>query len=565
MNRVHVTIAVSLLAASASTAGAQAAQTAAPLYDNLGSHHYAVSTRVPTAQRYFDQGLRLYYGFNHAEAIRAFNEASRLDPQCAMCQWGTALSYGPNINVPMDSASGVAAYAAVTRAVAAAANADPRERALISALAKRYVAVPSGDRSPLDSAYANAMREVVERYPDDLEARTLYAESLMDLSPWQYWEANGTPRPHTRELVGQLEKVIAADQKHPGAHHFFIHAVEAVDPERAVPIAERLAALMPGAGHIVHMPGHIYVRVGRYADAVKANEHAVHADESYIADQKPALGAYTAGYYPHNYDFLAFAGSMLGRAKQSIGAADKLGSLVPAEMQRAPGMTFTQHHATRHLQLKTRFGRWDDILATPAPAEDLPHARGMWHYARGRALAARGDTIGASAELKHLRAAAARPDAATTRLEFNNSAAILAIAAEVLAGHIAVSQKDFTRGARQLSEAARLEDALVYGEPPEWTVPVRQDLGDVLLQGGRHADAEKAFREDLKRFPDNGWSLNGLARALRGQQRAAEANDVMKRFRQAWSSADVQLAESGLAKPTSAKQPKVTQTGHAAH
>jgi tetratricopeptide (TPR) repeat protein len=404
------------------------------------------------------------------------------------------------------------------------------------------------------------MRQVVEQYPRDLDARTLFAESLMDLSPWQYWERDGSPRPHTRELVGQLEKVIAADHAHPGAHHFFIHAVEAVDPQRAVPIAERLATLMPGAGHIVHMPGHIYVRVGRYVDAIKANEHAVHADESYIADQRPALGAYTAGYYPHNYDFLAFAASMIGRAQQSVGSAEKLGSLVPVEMQRAPGMSFTQHHATRHLQMKARFGRWDDILASPAPSEDLPHARAMWHYARGRALAARGDTSGAGAELTLVRAAASRPGAASMRLEFNTSAAVLGVAAEVLAGHVAAKQEDHPRAVQHLREAARLEDALVYGEPPEWSVPVRQDLGAVLLQAGLPADAEKTFREDLARFPENGWSLHGLARALRGQGRIADADEIMTHFRKAWSSADVQLAGQEQSRVSEAPLPR-----HAAH
>ncbi len=534
-----------LLTLCAATAHAQAKQPAVPLYDNLGDHHYSISTRVPDAQRYFDQGLRLYYAFNHAEAIRAFEEAARLDPQCAMCHWGVALAYGPNINLPMDSAAGVAAFAAVERARALATHASQRERALIDALSKRYAPIPRGERSALDSAYARAMREVVDRYPDDPEARTLYAESLMDLSPWNYWERDGKPRPQTREMLTNLEQVMAMSRVHPGAHHFYIHAVEAVDPQRAVPIAERLANLMPGAGHLVHMPGHIYVRVGRYLDAIAANEHAVHADETFIRDQKPALGAYVAGYYPHNYDFLAFAASMIGRRNQSVTAAEKLVSLSSPEMQRAPGMLFTQHHATRHLQLRTRFSDWDGILATPAPSEDLPHARAMWHYARGRALAARGDTRQAEAELTRVRSAAARPDIANTRLEFNTSGAILGIAAEVLAGHIAARQHDFPRAVQHLREATRLEDALVYGEPPEWTVPVRQELGAVLLEAKQPVEAEQVFRDDLRRFPENGWSLHGLAGALRAQGRVDDADSVMTRFRRVWASADVRLADLG--------------------
>ena len=510
-----------------------------PLYDNLGTYHYEVTTSSPLAQRYFDQGLRLYYAFNHAEAIRAFEEAARLDPHCAMCYWGIALALGPNINAPLDSAAGVAADAAIRQAVAREGNGDAWERALIRALASRYVAVPPSDRASLDSAYARAMGDVARQYQSDLEAATLYAEALMDLSPWRYWTREGEPRPDTPEILAQLERVTAANPDHPGANHFYIHAVEAVQPERAVAAAERLAGLMPGAGHLVHMPGHIYVRVGRYVDAIKANEHAVHADESYIRDQNPAFGIYVAGYYPHNYDFLAFAASMVGRSAQAIGAADKLPSLVPVEMLHAPGMTFLQHHRTRNLQLRIRFGRWDEILAMPAPPQDLPHARAMWHYARGRALAGRGEVSAAEAELAHVRAAAADPELAPLRLEFNTAGAVLGIATEALAGHIAAAREDFGAAVDHLREAARREDALVYGEPPDWTVPVRQELGRVLLAAGRAAEAEQAFREDLERFPENGWSLAGLAQALRALGKAEEADAIAARFTIAWSTADV--------------------------
>jgi tetratricopeptide (TPR) repeat protein len=526
-------------------AGAQGGGAEVPLYDNLGTHHYAVTTDVPLAQRYFDQGLRLYYAFNHAEAIRAFEEGARIDPTCAMCTWGSALAYGPNINLPMDSAAGVAAYDALQRAQAAARHAGPREQALIEALATRYVPVPREERAALDSAYAHALRQVVERFPDDVEARTLYAEALMTLSPWEYWNRDGSPRPDTPELLAQLEQVLAVRPDHPGANHFFIHAVEEVDPRRALPMAERLAGLMPGAGHLVHMPGHIYIRVGRYADAIRANEHAVHADETYIQDQNPAFGVYTAGYYPHNYDFLAFAASMIGRSRRAIGAAERLTTLSPDELLYAPGMAFLQHHRTRHLQFKVRFGRWDDILATPAPAEDLPHARAIWHYAHGRALAARGRTREAQADLTRLRAAAADPALAGLRLEFDTSDRVLGIAADVLAGHIAAAENDFDRAVGHLRDAVRAEDDLTYGEPPDWSVPVRQEFGIVLLQAGRAAEAEAAFREDLERFPENGWSLHGLARALRAQGRTAEAEDAVQRFNRIWAGADVRLASAG--------------------
>ena len=530
------------LAVGAACAGAEEQVPDVPLYENLGSHTYAISTDVPAAQQYFDQGLRLYYAFNHAEAIRAFRAAAALDARCAMCYWGEAAAWGPNINLPMDSASGAAAYAAIQRAQELAEHASEREQALIEAMGVRYAADPTAERAPLDSAYARAMQQVVEAYPEDVDAATLYAEALMDLSPWDYWEADGSPRPDTDALLGALERVVAAAPEHPGANHFYIHAVEAVSPERAVAAAERLAGLMPGAGHLVHMPGHIYIRVGRYEDAIRANEHAVHADETYIRDQNPEFGVYTAGYYPHNYDFLAFAASMIGRKSQAVSAADKMASLAPGEMLHVPGMTFLQHHMTRNLQMRVRFADWDEILASTAPAEDLPHARAMWHYAHGRALAAGGDPDGAEADLAEVRAVANDPAVSDLRLEFNTSGRVLAIASDVLAGHIAAARSNHDVAVEHLRAAAALEDALYYGEPPDWSVPVRQDLGAVLLAAGRPAEAQRAFEEDLKRFPDNGWSLHGLAEALRAQGRGAEADAMMQRFQQMWRGAEVELA-----------------------
>ena len=511
-----------------------------PLLDNLGSHHYTVSTSAPSAQQYFDQGLRLYYGFNHAEAIRAFEEATRQDPDSAMGYWGIALAYGPNINAPMGREAALAAYDAVQKARAREAGATAKERALIAALAARYAAEPPEDRTALDTAYARELGAVARQFPDDLDVATLHAEALMDLSPWNYWTPEGEPRPDTTVILAELERVLAANPDHPGANHFYIHAVEAVQPQRAVAAAERLAALMPGAGHIVHMPGHIYIRVGRYQDAIAANEHAVHADETYIRDHQPAFGMYTAGYYPHNYDFLAFAASMVGRREQATTAAEKMLAIVPSEALREPGMSFMQHHLTRHLQVKVRFSRWDDILAAQPPAADLPHAHAMWQYARGRALAAQGNLKEAEAALEHVRAAAADPARASDRLEFNMSAAVLAIAREVLAGQVAAARRDFTRAVTHMEEAARLESSLTYGEPPEWTVPVRQELGMLLLAAGRNADAERAFREDLERFPNNGWSLRGVELALRAQGRTAQAEQVKAQVTEAWATADVE-------------------------
>ncbi|HSJ23908.1 MAG TPA: hypothetical protein VK929_04425 [Longimicrobiales bacterium] len=530
-----------LLAAAGCGAGdsVHAQHEAVPLYDNLGTHSYTISTKVPAAQAYFDQGLRLYYAFNHGEAIRAFEEAGRLDPRCAMCSWGVALSYGPNINLPMDAESGAAAWVALQEALARRAHASPREQAFIDALAVRYSAEPTQQRAALDSAWARAMEQVAAQYPSDPEASTLYAEALMTLSPWQYWNRDGSPRPHTPEILERLEAVLARHPDHPGANHFFIHAVEAVDPHRAVPMAERLAGLMPGAGHLVHMPGHIYVRVGRYMDAIRANEHAVHADETWISDHNPAMGIYTVGYYPHNYDFLAFAAGMIGRSRQALEAADRMAALVPEQLLGAPGMTLLQNHLSRHLQVRVWFNRWDEILEFAEVPEHLPYARGIRHYARGRALAARGGVQAATRELDALRQAAAHPDLDGATLEFNAATALLGIAADVLNGHIAAAREDWDAAVASLRNAAAREDELVYGEPPEWTVPVRQDLGFILLRAGQHAAAEAAFREDLRRFPDNGWSLAGLMNSLAAQGRAAEAAAVQQQFQRAWSSADV--------------------------
>lgn len=486
-----------------------------PLYENLGTLHYPIATPVPLAQRYFDQGLRLYYAFNHQEAIRSFQEGARLDLDCAMCYWGIALAFGPNINVPMDAASGRLAHDAIQQASQRATRVSDREQALIQALAMRYVAEPQSDRKELDAAYSRAMAEVAQRFEDDFEAKTLYAESLMNLSPWAYWTADGKPKPDTSTLLSQLEQVLAASPDHPGANHFYIHAVEAVQPERALAAAERLADLMPGAGHLVHMPGHIYIRVGRYEDAIKANERAVHAGETYIRDHNPAVGIYVLGYYPHNYDFLAFAASMVGREAQAIATADKVAALVPDELVHEPEMAFLQHHQTRKLQMRVRFGRWDELLSAEGPPEDLPHARAMWLYAHGRALAARGHLKAADTTLVQLRAIAQNSRVRSLRLEFNTAGAVLDIAVEILAGHIVVAKGDLPGAISHLREAVRLEDALVYGEPPEWTVPVREELGVLLLKAGRTGEAGQVFREDLKRFPKNSWSQQGLAEVLR--------------------------------------------------
>ncbi len=505
-----------------------------PLYDNLGTHRRAITTAVGKTQRYFNQGLRLVYGFNHGEAIRAFTEGARLDPNCAMCYWGIAYAHGPHVNAGMDSAAGVAAYAAAEKALSLAPRGKPWEQAYIRAVARRYAAVPPADRTSLDSAYAGAMGEVVKQYPNDLDAATLYAEALMDLRPWNYWKPDGTPYPGTTEILAQLERVLAKNPNHPGACHYYIHAVEARAPEKAVPCAERLAALMPGAGHIVHMPGHIYIRVGRWADAVDANVHAVHVDEAYIEGEHPE-GLYPLGYYPHNYHFMAFAATMAGRSTIAIEAARKTSATTPPEAARqVPFLEFYLHYPFLTL---TTFGRWDEALALPLPPPDLRFSTAMAHYARGVAFAAKGRWADAHAALDTVKQIAPTvPDP--------DGKSVCEIATHALMGEIAFRSGQFDEAVDHFRQAEQLQDELRYNEPPTWYYPIRHSLGAALLKAGRPAEAEAAYREDLKLYPENGWSLFGLAQALHAQGKHAEAAQVEERFGRAWRGADVTLAAS---------------------
>jgi tetratricopeptide (TPR) repeat protein len=520
---------------TAAEAPLKSASRTVPLYQDLGSHHKPISTKVPATQQYFDQGLRFVYGFNHAEAIRSFKQAAELDSSCAMCYWGIALAYGPHVNAPMDSPSGVAAYEAVQKALALKTHATAPERAYIEALAQRYEANPPTDRARLDTAYARAMEQVANTYPDDLDAATLYAESLMDLRPWNYWQPDGTPYPGTNEIVRQLKRVLSRNANHPGACHYYIHAVEAVTPEAAVPCAERLAGLMPGEGHMVHMPAHIYIRVGRWNDAVKANQHAIHDDEVFIEGQNP-VGVYPLAYYPHNIHFLAFASTMAGRSAQAIEASRTLTSKVNVDAARQVGLL--QEMLPYHALTLTTFGKWDEVLAEPLPPADLRFSYAMAHYARGVAQAAKGQWAEAQAALETVKKINGEtPEGADGKTA-------LSIAVHALAGEIATRRGDMDGGTAHFREAAKLEDAGLYFEPPKWYYPIRHSLGAALLKAGQHAEAEKVYREDLRRFPENGWSLFGLAQALRAQGKTAEAEATDTRFRRAWANTDVKLTAS---------------------
>ncbi|MEO7503236.1 MAG: tetratricopeptide repeat protein [Gemmatimonadaceae bacterium] len=517
----------------ASTLSAQ--QPAVPLYKDLGTHRKAIGTQVPLAQQYFDQGLRLVYGFNHAEAIRSFTRAAELDPSCAMCYWGIAYAYGPHVNAGMDSASGVAAYQAAQKALSLSRNATPWKRAYVRAVAARYAAVPLANRAKLDTAYANAMRDVARTYPNDLDAASLYAESLMDLRPWNYWTPAGKPYPGTQEIVRQLERVIARNPNHPAACHYFIHAVEAANPQLAVPCAERLARLMPGEGHMVHMPAHIYVRVGRYSDAAAANVHAIHTDEVFIEGQKPTT-VYSLAYYPHNIHFLAFVSTLAGKSAQAIENAKLLKSKVNLDVARSVGML--QEMVPYYALTLTTFGRWDDVLAEPLPPSDIRFPYAMAYYARGVAHAAKGQFDEARMDLDTVKAIdAATPADAESKTP-------VSIAVHALMAEIATRSGKLGEGIAHFREALKIEDAGLYFEPPKWYYPVRQSLGAALLKAGRNAEAEAVYRDDLKRFPENGWSLFGLAAALRAQGKSAEAAAVEKRFAKAWAGADVKLTAS---------------------
>ena len=509
----------------------------APRLQNLGVHTFAVSTTNRQAQAFMNQGLNLIYAFNHAEAARAFAEAARLDPTLAMAYWGQSVVLGPNINAPMDPADEPKAYGLAQKAVALKAGATPRERAYIDALAKRYTG-KADDRRAADLAYAEAMRGVVAAFPKDDDARTLYAEALMDLRPWNYWTRDGLPYEETRHVQTELAAVFASNRNHPGALHLWVHLWEATDtPERAEAEADRLLPLMPGAGHIVHMPAHIYQRVGRYEDVIKVNIQAAKADEDYIT-QCRAQGIYPLAYYPHNLHFIWMGATAAGQGQLALDSAKRLAAAIPHEALK--NVPILQGFVVVPYWAMVRFEKWNDILAEGAPHHDTPFTRGAWTYARALALIGTGRLAEAEKALAQLRTIAADPslDAQVT-FSSNSGTAVMRIAPEVVAGKIAAARKDWEKATVHLDRAIRYEDALIYQEPHDWHAPVRQDLGRLLLAAGRPGEAEVVFWEDLKRNPENGWSLSGLLEALRAQKKTEEAAQVQARLQKAWKNADV--------------------------
>ena len=520
---------------------AHAVPPSVPLFDNLGALHRPITTASPLAQQYFDQGLRLAYGFNFEEAINSFEEAARQDPEAAMAYWGMALALGPNINAPMSSAQERRAYDLVQKAKARLAKASPSERALVDALAARYSPKSPSKREALDRAYATAMQAVARRFPEDPEVQVWAADALMNVQPWDYWMPDGRPKGAAAEIVSLLEGALAKHPDHPGACHFYIHAVEASSqPERAVPCAERLPDLMPGAGHLVHMPAHIFMRVGRYHEAAERNEHAVSVDHTYL-EQSRLAGSYASDYYAHNLHFLWAALMMEGRSAEALRTARELAAKVPqSEMKKSPPLE--AYLPTPTLTL-ARFGQWSEVLSELPPSKDFRYALGMCHYARGLAMIATGRLGSGQAEqlaieemVKSLRKAKS-PELKTLRT-------LLEIAARIVGGELAAKRDKYDEAIRLLREAVRLEESLPYQEPPLWHHPVRHVLGAVLLTAKRASEAEVSYREDLQRHPENGWALFGLAQSLRAQGKEAEARPVEERFSTAWYAADVSLTAS---------------------
>ena len=523
----------------------------APRLQNLGTHAFPVSTRNRQAQLFINQGLNLAYAFNHAEARRAFREAARLDPNLAMAYWGQALVLGPNINALMEPNEEPNAYELVQKAMSLKSRASAREQAYIDALAQRYSGA-AADRKPRDQAYADAMREVHRRFPQDLDAAMLYVESVMDLRPWGYWQRDGTPHEGTAEIVALTEQVMAKNPRHPAALHMYIHLMEATTtPHKAERAADTLLTLMPAAGHMVHMPGHIYQRIGRYADAMKSNEMAIAADEDYIA-QCRAQGLYPMGYYPHNIHFLWFAASFDGQSRVAIESGRKLAAKIDDEtLKAAPmlaGFRIVPYYAL------TRFGHWDEMLKEPEPPAFNPVLRATWHYARGLALVATGRTDDAATELQRLRALL--PDEAMKQPLFspNLAGSVLAPAPEVLEAEIDAARGNYDSAIAHLERAVRLEDSLVYTEPSEFHYPPRHALGAILLEAGRPGEAETVYWEDLRRNQDNGWALFGLMQALRAQNKTADAALVEARFAKAWARSDVRLTASRFGRASTQSQ-----------
>jgi tetratricopeptide (TPR) repeat protein len=518
-----------------------------PLLEGLGPHRRVVTTPSPEAQRYFDQGLALLYAFNHDEAARSFRQAAEIDPGCAMAWWGVAMAHGPHINNPLLAGEKAqAAREAIEKARACAAGAAPVERALIEAAAKRYEDTGQDDRKALDEAYAAAMEQVWRAHPSDPDVGALYAEALMDLRPWDLWMRDGSPQPGTDKVLAMLEKVLEIQPDHPLACHLYIHAVEASpNPEKAIQAADRLRTLAPGLPHLVHMPSHIDVRLGNWKKAIEANGMAIAADRAY-REIRPRQGFYRL-YMLHDQHMLAYAALMRGESRRAIRTIDEMIAEMPIEWARE-NVAIADGYIAMPLEVRMRFGRWDEILAAPEPESTFPLARSLRLAARGVALAAKGQVEQARHEQEAFLAARGH---VAEDARFGNSTAhgILDVAEHLLAGEILYREGQHDAAFAELHKAVAAEDALNYDEPPDWIQPVRHALGAALLDANRPAEAEAVYREDLRRLPDNGWSLFGLAQSLERQGKHDEAATVRARWREVWKDADIELSSSCFCLP----------------
>jgi tetratricopeptide (TPR) repeat protein len=530
-------------------AGCQAAQpeSGARMYDGFGNYERAMTTDKRAAQRWFDQGMQLTYGFNHDEAIRSFEQAAALDPDAAMPMWGVAYGYGININNPvMTEEASKNARAAIDEALKRLDGESAVEQALVRALAERYEYPAPEDRSALDAAYAGAMQRVYERFPSDPDVAALYAESLMNLQPWDYWTKNGEPKGRIEEVVSVLEGVMDSYPEHPGANHFYIHAVEASnDPDRAVAAADRLVSIVPGSGHLVHMPSHIYIRVGRYSEAAETNVAAIEADRAYF-ERAPAPGFYSI-YYAHNIHFLAYASMMSGDYATAIAAARDLENQIPEEVLRElAGLIDGIMPTTLHVMI--RFGKWEEILEEPDYADFRLMSRATRSYARSIACSALGRTEQAHREMEEFeRRVELVPE---DWYMFNNQVHdVLPIARAMIRGELLFREGDREQAYAILREGIEHEDALVYDEPPAWMLPVRHALGALLMADGRAAEAESIYREDLRRNRGNGWALTGLRQSLLAQGRMADSVPVAMQIEKAFAHADTEITSSCMCEP----------------
>jgi tetratricopeptide (TPR) repeat protein len=512
----------------------------AVLLPGLGKHHHTISTKNPEAQRFFDQGLTLVFGFNHEEAARSFRRASELDPESAMAFWGVALALGPCINLDVDPPHEKAAYEAVQKALLLASSATERERAYIQALSKRYSSDPKVDLRNLDGEYANAMRELHQHYPDDLDAATLYAESLMDLHPWKQWTLDGRPTEGTEEIIAVLESVLRRDPNHLGANHYYIHATESSPhPQWALASAKRLETLAPGAGHLVHMPAHVYMRMGDYVAAARSNALAADADRAYFRESNTSGSMYDMMYYCHNLHFLAASYSMAGDFAHAKQAADEVAAHAALMLHDMP---MAETYVPYPIFMLVRFHRWDDVLTLPAPNGGMAMTNAFWHFARGSAFAAKGQIANAEAERQILDTARQEAPADVEFSFYSNKAqSFLDLAENILDARIAAVKGDHKQTISDWEKAVEVQDKLYYGEPPEWFYPVRESLGAALLLNGRADRAEAVFRADLDQYPRNPRSLFGLLKSLEAQNKTANVEEVRQEFAAAWKNADVPL------------------------